>query len=151
MSYLLVILFTIRTVSHTDTQTLVSWVGHSTSGLTTQHTAVWIMHQPIWLNHKRTLISTKNFKHIWKLFLQEKRTHIDSLTYYKKFGSIPTLRYIWYTSYIRIEVTAMISDEPVEVTAINIIASIRNSPVCPMICWATTGATKPKATLKYLW
>ena len=41
------------------------------------------------------------------------------------------------------EVTAMTSADPVEVTAMSMRISIRNSPVFPMSLCATAGATKP--------
>ncbi len=42
-----------------------------------------------------------------------------------------------------IEVTAMISADPVDITAINIKSTMMISPVSPINLWATKGATRP--------
>ena len=45
------------------------------------------------------------------------------------------------------EVTAMISDDPVEVTAIRIMITTRISPVLPINLCATIGGTKPATNI----
>ena len=60
---------------------------------------------------------------------------------------ILTFRYNWYTSYTSMEVTAMISDDPVEVTAIRIMITTRISPVLPINLCATIGGTKPATNI----
>ena len=66
--------------------------------------------------------------------------HISSIIERK---GIDTFRYIWYISYTRMEVTAMTSADPVEVTAIRIMIHTMNSPVDPIRRCATAGATNP--------